>query len=259
MSNTLNQLVEKAGFDNVAMRISRKRNITFYQAKQELVKTLSAVNAAVEAQVPVMQKTPEKYHLAKAVIIGQSYDQPIPMPMLSNGMPDWESPDLDSFVSLVLKNVKGLEGRVVVLKRLANGMYTIAADSGESKHPEDRDKDKSKLKKEDQPEAVENVDATPVGEEVVLRSLRQYNQRQQDRLRKASTMDNSKPSEEELIEAIRQNNEDFGKFLREQSRYSDRKRDSKRIRPVKEDAAQEPERVDPRNRLEQSLRRYSDQ
>ena len=258
MSNTLQQLVKKAGFDNVALRISRNQNITFYQAKQELLKTLSAVNAAAGAQSPLQKNAEQKHYLAKAVIIGQSYDQPIPLPMLANGMPDWEAPDLDSFVSLVLKNAKGLEGRVVVLKRLPNGMYTIATDSAESKHPEDRDKDKSKLRKEDQPEAVQNIDATPVGEEVVLRSLRQYNQKQQTRLRKASVMENPKPSEEELIEHIRQNNEDFGKFLMEQARRSDSKRNAKRSRS-KEDVPPEHEMIDPRSRLEQGLHRYSDQ
>lgn len=85
---------------------------------------------------------------AKSVTLGQSFAAPMPMPYRDDGLPDWDAPTMGSFVSFALENGP-LKGRVVVLKRLENGMYIIAEDDSKSKHTEDRDKDKSKLEKED--------------------------------------------------------------------------------------------------------------
>ena len=80
--------------------------------------------------------------------MGRVYDQPLPMPMLTSGLPDWEAPDLMSYVLFNINNEKSqLHGRSVVLQRMANGLYRIASESY-TKHPEDRDKDIAKLRKE---------------------------------------------------------------------------------------------------------------
>jgi hypothetical protein len=84
----------------------------------------------------------------KSVPMGRVYDQPLPMPMLTSGLPDWEAPDLMSYVLFNIHNEKSqLHGRSVVLQRMANGLYRIASESY-TKHPEDRDKDIAKLRKE---------------------------------------------------------------------------------------------------------------
>jgi hypothetical protein len=84
----------------------------------------------------------------KSVPMGRVYDQPLPMPMLASGLPDWEAPDLMSYVLFNIHNEKSqLHGRSVVLQRMANGLYRIASESY-TKHPEDRDKDIAKLRKE---------------------------------------------------------------------------------------------------------------
>lgn len=84
----------------------------------------------------------------KSVPMGRVYDQPLPMPMLASGLPDWEAPDLMSYVLFNINNEKSnLHGRSVVLQRMANGLYRIASESY-TKHPEDRDKDIAKLRKE---------------------------------------------------------------------------------------------------------------
>lgn len=89
-----------------------------------------------------------KKSFKKSVALGMTYSQPLPMPMRSDGMPDWEAPDFGSFVSYLLD--KGpLKGKVVILKRLPNGMYVIAADENHVKDDDNRKKDKSKLRKED--------------------------------------------------------------------------------------------------------------
>lgn len=95
-------------------------------------------------------KTGKKKSFNKSVPMGRTYDQPLPMPMLSSGMPDWEGPDLMNYVLMNINNEKSsLHGRSVVLQRMANGLYRIATESY-TKHPEDRDKDIAKLRKEKQ-------------------------------------------------------------------------------------------------------------
>lgn len=84
----------------------------------------------------------------KSVTLGQSFQTPVPMPFRDDGLPDWDAPTLGSYVSFTLENGP-LKGRVVVLKRRENGMYVIAEDDHSAKNPADRDKDKSKLIKED--------------------------------------------------------------------------------------------------------------
>ena len=84
----------------------------------------------------------------KSVPMGRVYDQPLPMPMLASGLPNWDAPDLMSYVLFNINNEKSnLHGRSVVLQRMANGLYRIASESY-TKHPEDRDKDIAKLRKE---------------------------------------------------------------------------------------------------------------
>lgn len=83
----------------------------------------------------------------KSVTLGQSFQTPVPMPFRDDGLPDWDAPTLGSYVSFTLENGP-LKGRVVVLKRRENGMYVIAEDDHSAKNPADRDKDKSKLSKE---------------------------------------------------------------------------------------------------------------
>lgn len=90
-------------------------------------------------------------YLKKSVTLGHAYNQPLPMPMRSDGMPDWDAPDLGAFVSFVLERGP-LKGKVVILKRLPNGMYVIAEDKFHAKDDANREKDKSKLRKEESSE-----------------------------------------------------------------------------------------------------------
>ena len=60
-----------------------------------------------------------KKRMQKSMPLGHSYSQPLPMPITSEGMPDWEAPDVGAYVSYAID--KGpLKGRVVVLHRMEN-------------------------------------------------------------------------------------------------------------------------------------------
>lgn len=98
---------------------------------------------------PIKDKKPKDLSrgFKKSVTLGHAYNQPLPMPMRPDGMPDWEAPGLGSFVSFILERGP-LKGKVVILKRLENGMYVIAEDKFKSKDDANRDKDKDKLRKE---------------------------------------------------------------------------------------------------------------
>lgn len=178
----LRKLLFFKGFEEVARGIAQRQNVPMDRARAILAAGTRRAGAAARKKNPHLNRVPGGKHnprnkrtLHKAVILGRTYDQPIPMPMLSNGMPDWSAPDLNSYVSLVLNGSKALQGRVVVLHRLPNGMYRIAADETGVKNPQDRDKDKDKLKKETEIASQESHD-TPVGEEVIIRSLSMFNQ-----------------------------------------------------------------------------------
>lgn len=84
----------------------------------------------------------------KSVTLGTSFHSPMPMPFRPDGLPDWDTPGLGSFVSFALENGP-LKGRVVILRRLQNGMYVIAPDDASSKNDENRNLDKEKLRKEE--------------------------------------------------------------------------------------------------------------
>jgi len=86
--------------------------------------------------------------MQKSMPLGQSYAQPLPMPMTSEGMPDWEAPDVGTYVSYAIDNGP-LKGRVVVLHRMENGLYSIAEDDSHTKHAANRDLDTSKLEKDE--------------------------------------------------------------------------------------------------------------
>ena len=86
--------------------------------------------------------------MRKSVTLGTSFHSPMPMPFRPDGLPDWDTPGLGSFVSFALENGP-LKGRVVILRRLQNGMYVIAPDDASSKNDENRDLDKEKLRKEE--------------------------------------------------------------------------------------------------------------
>ena len=89
-----------------------------------------------------------KKRMQKSMPLGHSYSQPLPMPITSEGMPDWEAPDVGAYVSYAID--KGpLKGRVVVLHRMENGLYSIAEDDSHIKHVANRDLDTSKLEKDE--------------------------------------------------------------------------------------------------------------
>ena len=89
-----------------------------------------------------------KKRMQKSMPLGHSYSQPLPMPITSEGMPDWEAPDVGAYVSYAID--KGpLKGRVVVLHRMENGLYSIAEDDSHAKHVANRDLDTSKLEKDE--------------------------------------------------------------------------------------------------------------
>ena len=89
-----------------------------------------------------------KRRMQKSMSLGHSYSQPLPMPMTPEGMPDWEAPDVGSYVSYAIDNGP-LKGRVVVLHRMHNGLYSIAEDDSHIKHVANRDLDRSKLEKDE--------------------------------------------------------------------------------------------------------------
>lgn len=177
----LRKLLFVKGFEEVARGIARRQGFSVDRARAILAAGTRRAGAAARRKNPNLNRVPGGKHnprnkrtLHKAVILGRTYDQPIPMPMTANGMPDWSAPDLNSYVSLVLNGSKALQGRVVVLHRLNNGMYRIAADETGVKSPQDRDKDKDKLKKETEMSDQDKYD-TSVGEEVLIHSLRRFN------------------------------------------------------------------------------------
>lgn len=89
-----------------------------------------------------------KRRMQKSMSLGHSYSQPLPMPMTPEGMPDWEAPDVGAYVSYAIDNGP-LKGRVVVLHRMQNGLYSIAEDDSHIKHVANRDLDRSKLEKDE--------------------------------------------------------------------------------------------------------------
>ena len=89
-----------------------------------------------------------KRRMQKSMSLGHSYSQPLPMPMTPEGMPDWEAPDVGAYVSYAIDNGP-LKGRVVVLHRMQNGLYSIAEDDSRIKHAANRDLDRSKLEKDE--------------------------------------------------------------------------------------------------------------
>jgi hypothetical protein len=78
-----------------------------------------------------------------ADIVGSSFNSPMPMPMTSDGSPDWDGPNENSFVMMPINNKKSsLHGRFVILQKLPNGMYKIAEKpSGKKKKTKDDDDD----------------------------------------------------------------------------------------------------------------------
>lgn len=95
-----------------------------------------------------MTEREKRASFKKSVTLGHTYNQPLPMPMRQDGMPDWDAPNLGSFVSFSLERGP-LKGKVVILKRLPNGMYVIAEDKFHADDDANRKKDKGKLQKED--------------------------------------------------------------------------------------------------------------
>jgi hypothetical protein len=179
-SQKLRDLLFFKGFEEVASGIAKRQGISMERARAILAAGTRRAGTAARKKNPALNRVQGGKHnpIKKAVILGRTYDQPIPMPMLPNGMPDWNAPDINSYVSLLLDGSPKLKGRVVVLHRLANGMYTIAVDGEHAKDPEDRDKDKNKLRKERDGEMSDqdNYD-TSVGENVILRSLSSFNRK----------------------------------------------------------------------------------
>lgn len=178
-SQELRDLLFFKGFEEVARGIAKRQGIPVERARAILAAGTRRAGTAARKKNPALNRVPGGRHnprnkVHKAVILGRTYDQPIPMPMLANGMPDWNAPDINSYVSLLLDGSPKLKGRVVVLHRRPNGMYTIAVDGEHVAKPEDRGKDKSKLRKEDQMVDQEQYD-TPVGENVILKSMRLFN------------------------------------------------------------------------------------
>jgi len=149
----------KRSFESVATKIAERQGVPMDRARSILAAGTRHAGAAARRKNPALNR------VKKSVTLGMSYDQPLPMPFRTDGMPDWEAPSLGAFVSFVLENGP-LKGRVVVLKRLPNGMYIIAPD-GQVKNPANRDLDKEKMKKEEdedsEHEMQEVFDSTKMG------------------------------------------------------------------------------------------------
>lgn len=167
----LEDLLFFKGFEEVAHGIARRKGVPLEKARAILAAGTRRAGAAGRKRNPHLNQMKS---FGKAVILGRRYAQPLPMPMLSNGMPNWNAPDLGAYVSLALGG--DLKGQVVILHRLPNGMYRIAVDDTGVQHPEDRDKDKSKLNKEEEHTEHMADQDNPVGEEVILQnSLSAFN------------------------------------------------------------------------------------
>jgi len=147
----------KRSFESVATKIAARQGVPMDRARAILAAGTRRAGAAARKKNPALNR------VRKSVTLGMSYDQPLPMPFREDGMPDWEAPSLGAFVSFVLENGP-LKGRVVILKRLPNGMYIIAPD-GQVKNPANRDLDKEKMKKEEdsEHEMQEVFDSTKMG------------------------------------------------------------------------------------------------
>ena len=125
-------------------------------------KTASS-NTTIEQRVRSLQKSVQntagigRIMENIADIVGSSFSAPMPMPMTSDGSPDWDGPNENSFVMMPINNKKSsLHGRFVILQKLPNGMYKIAEKpSGKKKTKDDdddddgenRDNDDGKIKK----------------------------------------------------------------------------------------------------------------
>lgn len=134
------------GFDRVSSRIAQEKNISKDRADAILASSTRRASASARRKNPRLKNVEKS--LNKSVTLGHAYNQPLPMPMRADGMPDWDSPQPGLFVSFALERGP-LKGKVVILKRLANGMYVIAEDKFRSKDDANRDKDKGKLRKEE--------------------------------------------------------------------------------------------------------------
>ena len=149
----------KRSFESVATKIAERQGVPMDRARSILAAGTRHAGAAARRKNPALNR------VKKSVTLGMSYDQPLPMPFRTDGMPDWEAPSLGAFVSFVLENGP-LKGRVVVLKRLSNGMYIIAPD-GQVKNPANRDLDKEKMKKEEDEDSEHEMqdvfDSTKMG------------------------------------------------------------------------------------------------
>jgi hypothetical protein len=149
----------KRSFESVATKIAERQGVPMDRARSILAAGTRHAGAAARRKNPALNR------VKKSVTLGMSYDQPLPMPFRTDGMPDWEAPSLGAFVSFVLENGP-LKGRVVVLKRLPNGMYIIAPD-GQVKNPANRDLDKEKMKKEEDEDSEHEMqdvfDSTKMG------------------------------------------------------------------------------------------------
>lgn len=104
--------------------------------------------------------------MRKSVPMGYSFDNPMPIPFHDDGLPNWDGVPHGCFTSLPMDNGP-LKGKVVVLHRLQNGMYIISPD-GKLNNPQNRDKDKGKLRKE-RPEVATDDN---YGTEMTEKSLR---------------------------------------------------------------------------------------
>ena len=116
--------------------------------------------------------------MRKSVPMGYSFDNPMPIPFHDDGLPNWDGVPHGCFASLPMDNGP-LKGKVVVLHRLQNGMYIISPD-GKLSNPQNRDKDKGKLRKERPEVATDDNYGTEMTEKSLRRMRKGFSEKLRD-------------------------------------------------------------------------------
>ena len=116
--------------------------------------------------------------MRKSVPMGYSFDNPMPIPFHDDGLPNWDGVPHGCFTSLPMDNGP-LKGKVVVLHRLQNGMYIISPD-GKLNNPQNRDKDKGKLRKERPEVATDDNYGTEMTEKSLRRMRKGFSEKLRD-------------------------------------------------------------------------------
>ena len=140
---------EKLGVDRAVASHSGGRRSSRKSFQAVLYPKTASRNTTIEQRVRSLQKSVQntagigRIMENIADIVGSSFNSPMPMPMTSDGSPDWDGPNENSFVMMPINNKKSsLHGRFVILQKLPNGMYKIAEKpSGKEKKTKDGDDD----------------------------------------------------------------------------------------------------------------------